>query len=309
MVGLFKISPLSIDFGVIKDEMSKIYAPVNPNRQREHPPPVQNWLSENDPIYFILDTVTKLDISTITAKYEQEKQGFPPYSPSMMIALLLYSYFCGILSSRKIMQACQKRLTFRAIVGDNIPNWRIISDFRKLNIKELEGLFVQVLKLCQRADLVKLDHISSDSTKGKASASRHKTMSYGRMKQGDKHLKEEIRQLLSEAEAVDQQEEQGYVTNGRDRKLPKHLVHQQNRLELTWRANGALETADGDFIKQTKAESKSDNRHSRGRKRTVILDIPDESEDRLPTWEEAAQKCIEVYWEVISKHKNCPRRQ
>lgn len=289
--------------------MSKIHVSVNSNRQGKYSPPVRNRFKENGPIYFILYTVTELDISTITDKYEQEQQSLPPYSPRMMLALLLYSYFCGILSSRKVMQACQKRLTFRAIVGDNIPDWRIIRDFRKLHIKELEDLFLHVLKLCERAGLVKLDHISLDSTKVKANASRHKTMSYGRMKQGEEHLKEEIRQLLSEAEAVDQREEQGYVTNGRDRKLPKHLVHQQSRLELTWRTKGALETAAGESVKQAKAESRSDHWHSRDKKPTAILDIPDESEDRLPTWEEAGRKCIEVYWEVISKHKNRPRRQ
>lgn len=286
--------------------MSKTYVSVNPNQQGKHPPPAQKRLKDNDPIYFILYTVTELDISTITAKYEQEQRSLPPYSPRMMVALLLYSYFCGVLSSRKIMQACQKRLTFRAIVGDNIPDWQIIRDFRKLHIKELEDLFVHVLKLCQRAGLVKLVHISSDSTKVKANASRHKTMSYGRMEQVEEHLKEEIRQLLSEAEAVDQQEERGHVTNGQDRKLPKHLVHQQSRLALTSQAKGALETAARDSVKQAKAESRGDNWH---RKRMVILNIPDESEDRLPTWEESAQKCIEVYWEVISKHKNRPRRQ
>jgi hypothetical protein len=227
----------------------------------------------------------------------------------MMVALLLYSYFRGVFSSRKIMQACQKRLTFRAIVGDNVPDWRTISDFRRLHIKELEGLFVEVLKICLRAGVVKLGHIGPDGTKAKPMAGRQNGMSYHRMKKEEQRLRHTIHGLLTEAEAADQQQEQVYVTYGRDRKLPKHLVHQQGRLELIWQTRGALETAAEDSVMQTKADSRSDSRHSRDRNRMVILDISDESENRLPTWEEAARKCMEVYREVISKHSNCPRKQ
>jgi len=147
--------------------MSKSYRPWNPNQQWLLPPSVHDWLPENDLVYFILDTVNELDISAITKKYEQEERGYPPYNPRMMVALLFYSYCRGIFSSRKIMQACEERLTFRVIVGDDIPNWRTISDFRKLHLKELEDLFVQVLQLCQKAGLVKLGHIALDSTKSR----------------------------------------------------------------------------------------------------------------------------------------------
>jgi len=172
--------------------MSKTYRPWNPNQQYLLPPSVQDWLPENNLVYFLLDTVNELDISAITQKYEQENRGFPPFHPRMMVALLLYSYCRGIFSSRKIMQACEERLTFRVIAGDDIPNWRTISDFRKLHIKELQQLFVQVLQLCQEAGLVKLGHIALDGTKIKANASRHKAMSYGRMLKEEASLKEEI---------------------------------------------------------------------------------------------------------------------
>jgi transposase len=289
--------------------MSKIYAPVNPNRQGENLLPVQNRLSENDPVYFILDTVTELDISTITAKYEQRQQGILPYSSRMMVALLLYSYFRGILSSRKIMKACQERLTFRAIVGDNIPNWQIIRDFRNLHIKELKGLFIQVLKLCQRAGLVKGGHIEPDKAKVEAKAGRLKEMSYCRIKTEEQRLQDEIHWLLIEAEAVDEQEDQWYAADCRSRELPEQLVHQKNYLELIWLENVALESKEENNIREDKVGSKSNEWHNRDRNRIDILDIPDESEIRPPTWEEAAQKYVEVYQEVISKHKNCPKRQ
>jgi len=284
-----------------------MYGSVNLNRQVEVPPPGQNRLCENDPVYFILDSVTDLDISTITAKYEQEQGGLPPYSPRMMVALLLYSYFGGVFSSRTIVQACKERLTFRAIVGDNIPNWRTISDFRKLHMKELEGLFVQVLKLCQKAGLVELGHIGSDGTEVKAKAGRQKGTSYCQMKKEEQRLQHEIHRLLSEAEAVDQQEDQLYVTDPGRKESTEYSIHLQNGPEWMWRVKGALETEDKDSVKQAKADIRDDRRPNQGRKHTVILDISGDSEIRPPTWEEAAQKCAEVYRDVISKHKNCRR--
>jgi transposase len=281
--------------------MSKIYGSVNPNQQVEHPPPVQNRLSENDPVYFILDTVTELDISTITAKYKQGQRGFPPYSPRMIVALLVYSYFRGVFSSRQIMQACKERLTFRVIVGDNIPNWRIIRDFRKLNIKDLEDLFVQVLKLCLRAGLMKMRYIGPDSIKAKA---EQKEISYCQMKTEEHQLQHEIHSLLSEAEDVDKQDDQWYVTDCRRRELFEQLAPQRNHLELIWPDNVALEAKSKDCIRNVRVGVRSEDWPNHGRKHTAILDIPDEGEIRPPTWEEAAQKCIEVYREVISKHKN-----
>ncbi len=287
--------------------MSKTYGSVDPCREREHPPPVQDRLSENDPVYFILDTVTELEISAITDKHEQEARRFPPYSPRMMVALLLYSYLRGVFSSRKIMQACQERLTFRVIVGDNIPNWRAIRDFRKEHVEELEVLFTQVLKQCQKAGLVKLRHIGSDKTKVKAEAGRQKGMNCCRTKREEQRLQYTIHRLLSEAEAVDQQEEQRYMTRCESRKSPERAVRQRNYLELNGQAKWTLETQATDSVKQTRADIRSGKRLNQSRKRTVILDIPADNEIRPPTWEEAARKCVEVYQDVISKHKNCRR--
>ena len=102
--------------------MGKTYRPWNPNQRYLLPPSVQDWLPENDLVYFLLDTVNELDISAITQKYEQEKRGFPPFHPRMMAALLLYAYCRGVFSSRKIMQACQERISFKVIVGGDKKN-------------------------------------------------------------------------------------------------------------------------------------------------------------------------------------------
>jgi len=261
--------------------MSKTYRPWNPNQQYLLPPSLQDWLPENDLVYFILDTVNELDISAITQKYEQEERGYPPYNPRMMVALLLYAYCRGIYSSRKIMAACEERLSFRVIVCEDIPDFRTISDFRKRHLAELPVLFIQVLQLCQKAGLVKLGHIALDSTKVKANASRHKAMSYGRIKQEEKRLKEEIDQLLSKAQALDEQEDQQYGTDCRGDQLPAELARRQSRLARIQEAKKALEAEAKAAAEQARkereeADCKDDDKPKRGRKARAVSDIPDD---------------------------------
>ena len=258
--------------------MSKTYRPWNPNQQWLLPPSVHDWLPQNDLVYFILDTVSELDISAITEKYEQEERGYPPYNPRMMAALLFYAYCRGIFSSRKMMQACEERLTFRVIVGDDMPNWRTISDFRKLHLRALEELFIQVLQLCQKAGLVKLGHIALDGTKVKANASRHKAMSYGRMKQEEKRLKEEIQQLLSKAEAVDRQEDEEYGADRRGDELPQELGRRESRLKRIQQAKKELEAEAKAAAEQARKEGQGDcNKDAKakgGRMPKPVCDIP-----------------------------------
>ena len=259
--------------------MSKTYRPWNPNQQYLLPPSVQDWLPENDLVYFILDTVNELDISAITQKYEQEKRGYPPYHPRMMVALLLYAYCRGIFSSRKIMRACQERLTFRVIAGDDIPDFHTISDFRKLHLKELQLLFIQVLRLCQEAGLVKLGHIALDGTKIKANASRHKAMSYGRMLQEENRLAEEIRQLLAKAETIDEQEDNEYGVDRRGDELPEELGRRVSRLKRIQEAKKALEANAKAVAQQSRKErqqedSTNNDEPKRGRKRKVVSEVP-----------------------------------
>jgi len=159
----------------------------------------------------------------------------------MMVTLLLYSYRQGVFSSRRIMKRCQRDAAYRVIVHDDVPDFRTISDFRKLHLSELEGLFVQVVRLCQKAGLVKLGHVSVDGTKIKANASRHKAMSYGRMKEQEKRLRQEIRELLSRAEATDIEEDACYGADRRGDELPAELSRRQDRLKQIRQARKALE--------------------------------------------------------------------
>ena len=161
------------------------------------------------------------------------------------------------------------------------PNFRTISDFRKLHLAELEGLFVQVLRLCQEAGLVKLGHVSLDGTKVKANASRHKAMSYGRMKEEEKRLRKEIRELLNRAEATDAEEDEQYGRDRRGDELPEELSRRKDRLKKIREARKALETkakaaAQEERKRREEEDRKRGDKPRKGRQRQDVKDVPDD---------------------------------
>ena len=136
--------------------MSKTYRPYDPDQQLLLPAALREWLPDDHLAYFISDVVDELDLSEITARYERESRGGPPYHPRMMVKVLLYGYCVGVASSRRIAQRLHEDIAFRVLAANNTPDFRTISDFRKDNLEALSGLFLQVLALCRRAGLVKL---------------------------------------------------------------------------------------------------------------------------------------------------------
>ena len=147
--------------------MSKTYVPYEPDQQLLLPAALQEWLPDDHLAYFISDVVDQLDMSKVTARYERERRGGPPYHPRMMVKVLLYGYCVGVSSSRRIAQRLHEDIAFRVLAANNTPDFRTISDFRKDNVDALSGLFVQVLALCHQAGLVKLGHVALDGTKVK----------------------------------------------------------------------------------------------------------------------------------------------
>jgi transposase len=221
--------------------MTKTYRDWSSDQAYLFPPSPNDWLPEGDLVYFLLDTVATLDLTPIFVHYERELRGQPPFHPRMMVALLLYCYATGTRSSRKIMRRCQVDVACRVIVGEDIPDFRTISDFRKIHLTRLETLFVEVLKLCALAGLARVGTIALDGTKIKANASRHKAMSYDRMKAEETRLKEEIAKLLAEARAADEAED---LQHGRDHhgdELPDELARRQSRLSKIQDAKKLLE--------------------------------------------------------------------
>ena len=262
--------------------MSKTYRSWDPDQAYLLPPSPLDWLPENDLVYFVLDTVRDLNLKSITRKYENgDGRGFPPYHPRMMVTLLLYSYTQGVFSSRRIMKRCERDAAYRVIVHDDAPNFRTISDFRKLHLAELEGLFVQVLRLCQEAGLVKLGHVSLDGTKVKANASRHKAMSYGYMKEEEKRLRKEIQDLLHRAEATDAEEDDRYGRDLRGDELPEELSRRKDRLKKIREARKALETkakaaAQEERKRRQEEDRKRGDKPRPGRPSQDVKDLPDD---------------------------------
>jgi transposase len=221
--------------------MTKTYRDWSTDQNYLFPPSPHDWLPEGDLVYFLLDTVATLDLSPIFAHYERELRGQPPFHPRMMVALLLYCYATGTRSSRKVMRRCQIDVACRIIVGEDVPDFRTISDFRKIHLARLEALFVEILKLCALAGLAKVGTIALDGTKVKANASRHKAMSYDRMKSEETRLKEEIAKLLADAQAVDEAEDSEHGPDRRGDELPEELARRQSRLAKIQEAKKLLE--------------------------------------------------------------------
>jgi transposase len=221
--------------------MNKTYRDWSTDQTYLFPPSPQDWLPEGDLVYFLLDTVATLDLTPIFVHYERELRGQPPFHPRMMVALLLYCYATGTRSSRKIMRRCHVDVACRVIVGEDIPDFRTISDFRKIHLARLEALFVEVLKLCALAGLAKVGTIALDGTKVKANAARHKAMSYDRMKTEEARLQQEIAAILTEARAVDDAEDREHGPDRQGDELPDELARRQSRLAKIRQAKKLLE--------------------------------------------------------------------
>jgi transposase len=218
----------------------KTFRPYQPDQLLLLPPSIEEWLPEGHLARFVRDVVTTLDLSAIEDTYTEER-GYPPYHPRLMVTLLLYAYSTGTYSSRRMAAKLEDDVAYRYLAAGNTPDFRTLSDFRKTHGVALNGLFVQVLKLCAAAGLVKLGRVAVDGTKVKANASKHKAMSYGRMQEREAALKERVAELLARAEAVDTAEDAEHGRERRGDELPEELQRAEGRLAKIRAAKAALE--------------------------------------------------------------------
>jgi transposase len=251
------------------------------------PPDMRQWLPEGDLVYFIMDVVAELDLSSIYNHYSRSRAGQPPYAPSMMTSLILYAYCMGIPSSRKIEAATYRQIPFRVMTADQHPDHDTIADFRKTHLKALAGLFVDVLRLCQKAGLATLGHISLDGTKVKANASKHKAMSYGRMEKTIQQLEAEVKHLLEEAQTVDEHEDASYGKGKRIEEIPQELQRRQDRIAKIKEAKQALEAqakahaeAQRQAIEEQEDALEKEGKPRKGRKPKAPSDEPDPKAQR-----------------------------
>jgi transposase len=220
--------------------MPKGYRTYLPEQELLLPPSLREWLPENHLVYFVSDVVDQLDLSAIHAVYEKEERGQPPYDPSLRTKLLVYGYCIGVFSSRRIQKRLQEDIPFKVLGAGNEPDFRTLSDFRKIHIATLQSLFEQVLAMALECGAIKLGRVSLDGTKLKANASKHKAMSYGRMKEKQLQLKEEVKQLLEQAEAADEAEDRQYGSKRGD-ELPEELQRRETRLAKIKQAKKVLQ--------------------------------------------------------------------
>jgi transposase len=230
------------------------------------PPSLKDWLPEGHLAWFVLDAVEQIDLSEFYKKYRTDGVGNSAYHPSMMVALLMYSYCTGERSSRKIETRCQTDVAYKVVTANQYPDHTTISRFRKDNQSHLKKLFLEILRLSAEAGLVKLGKVSLDGTKIKANAS----LSANRKL---KHLKQEIDKMLSEAEAKDAEEDKAYGVDKRGDEMPDDLQDRKSRINRLKACKARLEKEKAeaeeqqqDKIDKRKAKEQSTGKKPRGRK-------------------------------------------
>jgi transposase len=258
----------------------KTYRPWNPDSYRALAHSPEDKLPQDDLVFFLLDVASLLDLSAIYAHYERQLKGAPPFDPRMMTVLWLYSYCVGLFSSRKIALACERNLAFLAIVADDRPDFRTISDFRKIHLDSLSGLFNQVLKLAHEAGLVQLGAWATDGSKFPGNASRHKAMSYGYMQKEEKRLEEQIADLLKQQQEIDEQEDAVLGTRRGD-ELPDELKFREQRLAKIKEAKKRLEeqariAAEEERQRRAEAAAQQGEKHAGGRPAAPVDEKPQE---------------------------------
>jgi len=259
--------------------MSKDFRPWKIDDVQLLPPSVQDYVGKDHLSRFVVALVREsLDLSTIKASY-RSPLGQPPFDVGLMTSLLLHGYASGIYSSRRLAKATVERVDFMMIVAGDAPDFRTISEFRRRHLKALASLFTQVLKLAEKAGLVKLGHVALDGTKIKANASKHKAMSYARMKKREAELAAEVEGWLKAAEAADADEDKLYGDKRGD-EMPEWVANKQKRLEKIRAAKAELEAeakaaAEEEERRRAAAEAK---RIAEGRKKNGKTPAPPSAE-------------------------------
>src|SRR6202453_2035530 len=234
--------------------MSKRFRACSLDQEFLLPPSLQDWLPEDHLARFIADVVNELDLSAIYAEYERKDgRGLSAYHPVMMTRLLLYGYCIGMPSSRKIEKATYDNLAFRYLSADQHPDQDTLAAFRQEHLEALAGLFVQALRLCQKAGLVKLGNVAIDGTKMKANASTHRSVDYQKISEREQHWRSEVERLLNQAQQTDQEEDRRFGVSQPTDPLPDDLASAQKRLQRLQQAKTELEQEAREQLESTGA--------------------------------------------------------
>ena len=246
---------------------SKTFRSYDPGQSFLMPPSLDDWLPPDHTARFIAETVELLDLSVVYDSYVSAS-GAPPYDPEMMLKMLFYGYSTGVTSSREMEKRCHVDIAFRWLTANNTPDYRSIARFRDRHLVALDDLFTQVLVLCSEAGLVKLGRVALDGTKLRASASRHKAMSYSRLGPRIEHLQGEVAALLAEAEATDRAEDEEYGVDKRGDEVPPELARRETRIAKMRAAKEAIEQDAADKA----AKKAADKAEAAGGDDTVVAE-------------------------------------
>src|SRR5829696_3440827 len=210
--------------------MPTTFRPYDPEQTPVLPSSPRDWLPEGHLAFFIAATVDNLDLSAFYQPYEGDGRRNSPFDPRMMVKILLYGYATGTFSSRKLAKKLYEDVAFRFLAGENFPAHRTIAEFRQRHLSAFRELFVQVVRLAKEVGLVRLGTVAIDGTKVKASASKHKAMSYGRMQKEEERLRAEIEELTSRASQADVEEDGRYGAENSGEEIPEELKRREGRL-------------------------------------------------------------------------------
>jgi transposase len=253
---------------------SKTFRPYDQDTLLLMPPSVRDWVASDSQVSFIDVLVNELDLAPFLAAHD-EPRGMPPYHPALMLKILLYGYATGVTSSRKIEERLGRDVGFMFLAGGARPGHKAIGEFRARHLAAFSALFLESLRLCREAGLVKLGRVALDSTKVKANAGKHKAMSYDRMAERETALEAQVAAILAEAEAVDSAEDALYGDSRGD-ELPAELRTREGQLRRIREAKAALEadarerTGDPDAVPEPKAQRNFTDPESR-----IMLSKPD----------------------------------
>lgn len=182
-----------------------------------------DWVDEGDFSLFVIDLMSKIDCSSLYKNYRSDGKGQKAYNPHMMMSLLIYAYCLGTRSSRRIEYLCGHDISYRVICANNKPDHTSIARFRKNNLAFFETVFIEVLRLCQEAGMVKLGTVALDGTKMGANAALEANRTL-------KTLEREVKKIVAEAEKIDAEEDRKYGKNRRGDELPEEMQRRADRL-------------------------------------------------------------------------------
>jgi transposase len=245
--------------------MTTTFRPCAPDQSLLFPPSPRDWLPEGHLAFFIADTVAALDLQAFYAPYEGDGRRNQPFDPQMMVTVLLYAYATGTFSSRRIARKLEEDVAYRVLAAGNFPAHRTIAEFRQQHLPAFEALFVQVVQIAREAGVVRLGALAVDGSKVKANASKHKAMSYGRMRDEETRLREQIAALTAQAEASDAAEDAVHGPDVRGDELPAELQRREERLAKIAAAKARLEARQAAEDRQ-KGRTPDDGRKGRGHK-------------------------------------------